>query len=422
MKKIQDNNIGYSILKKIVVSLFRLCYKEITILGSENIPETEEPVIFAPAHQNALMDALAVHVGYPEPIVFMMRGDAFENPKIASFLKFIKIMPVFRMSEGYEKLGKNTRYFDWAVDTLNDNKALGLMPEGGQREQRRIRPLVKGIFRIGFEAQKKYGEEKGIRVIPVGLDYGNYNYTGSHLIINVGEPLEFAAYYKEYEENPPVALKKMKDDLYWRMRNLIVHVDDEKNYKRYYLAILLEVEQQVKDGKLRDIEEEKFFARQSLAIRFPGTSGGEIPEDLKPFVEKADKYLQAEPDPDRAFVLSQPVTKKEVIFAVLLSVIVIPFLILNGLPYFFIRNFTHKKFSHNGFIASASFIMGFILYLVYWLLLFLIFCFVLTPLHSLLIFLMMSPLLALVMLRVKYIYENLFVKLRFKRKYKNFRK
>jgi 1-acyl-sn-glycerol-3-phosphate acyltransferase len=426
MKKIQDKSIGYAVLKKLVMSLFRLCYREITILGSDNIPEKEEPVIFAPTHPNALMDALAVHLCYPESIVFMMRGDAFSNPKIASFFKFIKIMPVFRMREGYEKLGKNAQYFEWAIDTLNDGKALGLMPEGGQCDQRRMRPLLKGIFRIGFEAQKKYGENSGIKIIPVGLDYGDYNYTGKHLIINVGEPLQFADYYKKYEQNSPVALNEMRDELYWRMRKLIVHIDDKNNYERYYLAILLAVEQQVCEKKLNDSEEEKFFARKSMAECLPsmpkeGLSEEEMPEALIPFLDKADSYLQIEPDPDKAFVLAQPITKKEIIYSIVLSVIMIPSLILNGIPYFYIRKFTHKNFSDKGFVSSASFMMGFLLYPIYWLLLFVLFSFILSPLKSLLLFLMFAPSLALITLRVKYIYEDLVAKLLFKKKYKNFK-
>jgi len=75
----------YLLLKRLSISLFRLYYKRVTILGQENIPEGEVPVIFAPAHQNALMDAMAVHACYPEPVVFMMRGDAFGNSKMAKF-------------------------------------------------------------------------------------------------------------------------------------------------------------------------------------------------------------------------------------------------------------------------------------------------------------------------------------------------
>ncbi len=413
MKKIQDENLIYTLLKKLLVPLFRFYYRRVTILGQENIPEEKVPVIFAPVHQNALMDAMAVHTCYSDPVVFMMRGDAFANPKIAGFLHLIKIMPVYRLREGYEKLGKNAQYFEWAVDTLNDKKALGIMPEGGQREQRRMRPLHKGIFRIGFRSQEQYREEPGVKIIPIGLDYGNYDHSGSYLIINVGKPMEFASYYSEYEENPSLAYNHMKEDLYWRMRDLIVHISDEKNYKRYYLAVLIGVEEQRLAKHIKDNDEELFQARKSLACRFPG-AGEELPADLKPLVEKADKYLRIEPNPDRAFILTQPIQKKEVILAIICSVIIIPSFILNGIPYLFIRTFTKAKFSRNGFIASASFIMGFLLYPLYWLLLFLIYAIFFSFFESLFLFLMLSPTLALMSIRIKYIYENLFARLGFR--------
>ena len=417
MKRIQDRSLMYLLLKKLLVSLFRFYYKRVTILGQENIPEDDVPVIFAPTHQNALMDAMAVHACYPDLIVFMMRGDAFGNPRIAKFLHFIKIMPVYRLREGYETLGKNANYFDWAVDTLKGRKALGIMPEGGQREQRRMRPLLKGLFRIGFQAQEQYKEESGVKIIPIGLDYGDYDHTGKHLIINVGKPLEFAPYYPEYEENPSLAYNYIREDLYGRMRDLIVHIDDEKNYARYYLATLLGVEEKRTARLVKDNDEELFQARKLFASRFPA-AGQDLSPNLKPLVEKADKYLEIEPNPDRAFVLSQSIRKREILLAVMYSVIILPSLILNGIPYLFIRRFTRAKFSHNGFTASASFIMGFLLYPVYWLLFFLIYAISFSVFEGLFLFLIIAPILALISIRIKYIYEDLFARICFRCKYR----
>ena len=418
MKKIQDRSLIYVLLKKLLVPLFRFYYKRVTILGQENIPEGEVPVIFAPTHQNALMDAMAVNTCYPGPVVFMMRGDAFGNSKMAKFLHLIKIMPVYRLREGYETLGKNARYFEWAVETLNNKKALGIMPEGGQREQRRMRPLLKGLFRIGFQAQEQYKEKPGVKIIPIGLDYGDYDHTGRHLIINVGEPLEFSTYYPEYKENPSLAYNHIREDLYGRMRDLIVHIDDEKNYVRYYLATLLGVDEKRTAKLVKDSDEGLFQARKSFASRFPAAGQGLSP-DLEPLlVEKADKYLKIEPNPDRAFILTQPIRKKEIILAVICSVVVLPSLILNGILYLFIRKFTRAKFSHNGFIASASFIMGFFLYPVYWLLLFFIYAVFFPVFEGLFLFLIIAPLLALISIRIKYIYEDLFARIYFHCKYR----
>ena len=74
-------------------------YRKVIVLGRENI-NPDDPLIFAPNHQNALMDALAVlftHKGQP---VFLARADIFKRKTIAAILYFLKILPVYRIREG----------------------------------------------------------------------------------------------------------------------------------------------------------------------------------------------------------------------------------------------------------------------------------------------------------------------------------
>ena len=49
----------YKMLYAYVSVLHRLFYRRLTVIGYEKIPPNT-PLIFAPNHQNALMDALAV--------------------------------------------------------------------------------------------------------------------------------------------------------------------------------------------------------------------------------------------------------------------------------------------------------------------------------------------------------------------------
>ena len=73
----------------------RLSYSKVQVVGLENIPK-DGSVIFAPNHCNALMDAMVILRTRKEPTVYGARADLFENPFLASFLTFLKIVPMIR--------------------------------------------------------------------------------------------------------------------------------------------------------------------------------------------------------------------------------------------------------------------------------------------------------------------------------------
>ena len=94
---IEKYSTRYALFKQAVAFWHdNVFYRKIIVKGAENI-NPDEHLIFAPNHQNALMDALAVlftHKGQP---VFLARADIFRKKPIAAFLYFIKILPVYRI-------------------------------------------------------------------------------------------------------------------------------------------------------------------------------------------------------------------------------------------------------------------------------------------------------------------------------------
>ena len=126
MSKIYDFTPSYDISKRYVNFTFKKFYSKFIVIGEENIPHAS-PVIFAPNHNNALMDALAILATIPheDPIVFLARADMFNNKMAARLLTFTKIMPAFRMRDGVENLGRNQEIFDRCIEVLDNNKALG---------------------------------------------------------------------------------------------------------------------------------------------------------------------------------------------------------------------------------------------------------------------------------------------------------
>ncbi|MDP4188290.1 MAG: lysophospholipid acyltransferase family protein [Bacteroidota bacterium] len=226
-------SLGYAALKCYITLVHRIYYKKVFVQGKENIP-ANEPVIFAPNHQNALMDALAVISTVNKQPVFLARADMFKKKTTAKFLHFLKILPVYRMRDGIENMNRNEKIFRLSSEILNNNQAMGIMPEGNHGDKKQLRPLKKGLLHIAFQAQQKYGDQPGVKIIPVGLDYSNYQKFRSTLFINYGKPIEISTYWQEYQKDGKEALHDLKKELGRELKDLMINIES----KEYYSAIL----------------------------------------------------------------------------------------------------------------------------------------------------------------------------------------
>ena len=149
---IEKYSAGYALLKTIAGFWHNnVFYRRVIVLGSENINPNDH-LIFAPNHQNALMDALAVlftHKGQP---VFLARADIFKKKVIAGILYFLKILPVYRLRDGFSSVKGNDEIFLKTIDVLKNRNGVVILPEGDHAGFRRLRQLKKGICRVAFQS------------------------------------------------------------------------------------------------------------------------------------------------------------------------------------------------------------------------------------------------------------------------------
>jgi len=375
MSKIYELPLSYRLTKKYVNFTFRQFYSEYIVLGKENIP-TEGPVIFAPNHLNALMDALAVLsvTSKQHSTVFLARSDMFKKPAVARFLTFAKIMPAFRIRDGIENLGKNAEIFERCVEVLETNNAMGIMPEGNQELERKIRPLVKGIFRVAFSAQQKVGNSKSIKIIPVGIDMGSLTKSGKHIIINVGKAIDVAAYMNEYNDNPVAATNKIRDDLKQSLENLVLHLGTENYYTTFETATAVANIPMLEALRLTDTTVNRFYARQETGKRLVKMEK-ENPADTEKLnllcteFEELRKKLNIHTSNFDHKPLNFNSSFINILAFVLLSPLFLTGFIFNFLPFFtpvFIRKKMKVKFE--GFFTSLQYGTGILTFPIFYLL------------------------------------------------------
>ena len=213
-KTIDQWSLKYWLLKYLwAKNTFTLYYRKIELRNATIIPRNKA-VIIAPNHQNALMDALGIVFMIPFQTVFMTRADIFAKPFIFKILTFLKMAPIYRKRDGMANLSKNEEVFDETTRILIDHhNPLCLFPEGNHGDRRRLRPLVKGIFRIAFKAQEAAKEEPMVQIIPVGIDYSHYQKFRQTLFLNFGQPIEVSEYWKQYEQNQALGINALRDRL-----------------------------------------------------------------------------------------------------------------------------------------------------------------------------------------------------------------
>lgn len=219
----------YALLKKYAGQAHSVYYSEICVIHPENIP-VNEPVIFAPNHQNGLMDALAVALTIDKQPVFMARADIFNNKIYSAFLNFVKIIPVFRLQDGAGQMRNNDKSFDIALHTLGYGQPVVIMPEGTHEGLRRLKPLKKGIARFALQAQEALGDTVHVKIVPVGIAYDNYSAFRGKLLVIYGKPIEVSEYEGAFRHNPSVTFNQLRDRLATEMKKIMLNIDCPEYY------------------------------------------------------------------------------------------------------------------------------------------------------------------------------------------------
>jgi 1-acyl-sn-glycerol-3-phosphate acyltransferase len=227
--------VWYAFVKYCVRLAIKLFYRRIEILGTEDYP-TDGPVLLAPNHQNAFMDALIPAVFAPRPIHFLVRADVFKSKFAKWFFHSLNMMPVYRQRDGMANLAKNEEVFEMCFDILRNNGTLLIFPEAGHLGERRLRPLSKGFTRIVFGAMED-NEHLNINIVPLGLNYSNYHQSQSRLLISYGHPIAVRDFVETHRESPARAMTQLRSVLQKDLENQIIHIEPKHSQRAFEIEM-----------------------------------------------------------------------------------------------------------------------------------------------------------------------------------------
>jgi 1-acyl-sn-glycerol-3-phosphate acyltransferase len=362
---------SYAALRKYTAFIESLYYREICIINRENIPEND-PVIFAPNHQNALMDALSILLHIEKQPVFMARADIFKKESTKKFLHFLKIIPVFRIRDGVDNLSQNDETFSTCLKVLQSGQSVGMMPEGNHGEQRRLRPLKKGISRLAFKAQEEFGESAKLKIVPVGIEYSDYSNFRSRLLVIFGKPMEVSEYMERYKENPQNTLNLFREKLAEELKKYMLDIDTDKYYSLIYNLKELYGKRLQKRQNRPDDFYNLFLVHKQITDEFVKIAYHN-PEKLEEYKDLLKNYILGLKQlnlRDWVFDSVKP-TKKAMCFDVGRNIFFLPFFgastLVNIVPYM-ICDFYSKRIKDPQFVSSFKFAIGLFLFPVWYLL------------------------------------------------------
>ncbi len=365
---IKDSN-SYWLLRKYTVFWYSLFYSELTVINKENVP-VNEPVIFSPNHQNALMDALAIICTLKIQPVFMARADIFKKKTLQKILHFLKIIPVYRIRDGFEQLSNNDQSFNLAFEILQNKKCVGIMPEGNHGNQRRLRPLKKGLSRFALHVQEKLEKGTSLKIVPVGIEYSNYIKFRSRILVIYGKPIEVSDFMDIYINNKQKAISLLRDRLAEEMKLYMTNIDSDDSYDLIYSLTdiysgTLKTKLEAGSGFYEDFQVKKIISDKLVTI---AKTDHESLEFLRPVVNEFNSVLKSLRLVKDVFDLN-PYNRNVLYFDIIRYSLFLPFALVgiffHILPAIFIK-FISGKVKDTQFQSSVKFVMCMILFPVYY--------------------------------------------------------
>ncbi|MEP1088281.1 MAG: 1-acyl-sn-glycerol-3-phosphate acyltransferase [Algoriphagus sp.] len=205
------------ILRLLVKIALKGYFKRIIVDGKENIPKNT-PVILVANHQNALIDPLLLATHTKLNPHFLTRASVFKKSLAAKALDYIRMLPVYRVRDGFSTIQQNQQIFDKTYEILKENGTVIIFAEGSHSLIRNLRPLSKGFTRMAFGLKEKYPETEPVS-LPVALDYSAHMRSGSRARLTFGKVI-------------PVDMPSSKSGLLTKsveraVKELVVEIPDE---------------------------------------------------------------------------------------------------------------------------------------------------------------------------------------------------
>jgi 1-acyl-sn-glycerol-3-phosphate acyltransferase len=291
-KHIYDKDWRYSFLRIFWTDwAIRHSYRKFEVHGGETVPE-DGAIILCANHCNTLMDALVVLCSHHDKMVFGARADLFRRPFIAKLMSFVRILPMVRQRDGLRNVLQNNQTQDIIVEIIEHDTRFCLFPEGSHRTKHSLQRLGKGAFRIALAANAKFGGQKPVYLVPIGLEYGDYFRYRSTCLINYGQAVNVTKFLEEGNfAGEQQAIEALRQELSRRMEELITYIPDDENYDSKWALTKMDAIYKSKKGYGQfGTKLDKAMLKNRKTVAKIEAAMDEQPEKMAALLERVSKF------------------------------------------------------------------------------------------------------------------------------------
>ena len=197
-------NFAVVLLKIICIPIFRIRVK-----GLENMKETDKVIICA--NHKSLLDPIFLAISMPQRIYFMAKKELFDKPLLGGLLRALGAFPV-------DRSGRDLKALRASVSLVNEEKILGIFPEGTRVKEAKRENVKDGVAFIALKAKAD--------IMPVEIISTYKPSRKSEILIKRPIPVKDFASLKNKE-----AMKMMTDRVYDKIYEYHTIVESENKWK-----------------------------------------------------------------------------------------------------------------------------------------------------------------------------------------------
>lgn len=197
-------NFAVVLLKIICIPIFRIRVK-----GLENMEETDKVIVCA--NHKSLLDPIFLAISMPQRIYFMAKKDLFDKPLLGGLLRALGAFPV-------DRFGRDLKALRASVALVNEDKILGIFPEGTRVKEAKRENVKDGVAFIALKAKAD--------IMPVEIISTYKPFRKSEILIKKPILVNDFASFKNKE-----AMKKMTDRVYDKIYEHHTIVESENQWK-----------------------------------------------------------------------------------------------------------------------------------------------------------------------------------------------
>lgn len=363
------------VLRPIVKTAIRVFYKRLTIIGEQNMPKGNTPVMLVSNHQNGMMDPILLCVIEKKQLHWLTRADIFQKPLISKILHALNMLPVYRPKDKISNsTERNKAIFQEAHRRIGAGNIISVFPEGNHGSKKRLRPIKTGPARIAFGAEEASNFELGLQIIPVGIDYSNYENFRSDVLVNYGDPIPVSQFKEQYRKDPIAAVKSFREVIRKAQADVMIDIQDLDLYET-----IISIEKTGEDLILEHLDLEHNHLNEFKAFKHLTRQIEKLKEDKKEDIEnlkliaasyreELNKYQIEE---KYLFTYGKNFTIGKLVLILLFPLFLFGFICIGG-PFLLIKRYVDKNVKDPHFKSSIKVAFGAFGYLFYFIFVFIV--------------------------------------------------